>query len=77
MLACHFLGILMYVVPGAICFAWVGQGIDKAIEDTRAAGRQLTLSELVTPQITIALLALTLVVVLATIVRKVWGLQAH
>ena len=65
------------VVPGAICFAWVGQGIDKAIEDTRAAGRQLTLSELVTPQITIALLALTLVVVLATIVRKVWGLQAH
>ncbi len=63
-------------MPGAICFAWVGQGIDKAIEDTQAAGRQLTLSELVTPQITIALLALTLVAVLATIVRKVWGLQA-
>lgn len=64
------------VVPGAICFAWVGQELDAAIEDARAAGRQVTLSELVTPEISIALLALTLVVVLATIVRKVRGPQA-
>lgn len=65
------------VVPGAICFAWVGQGLDSVIEETRAAGRPIALSDLVTPEITIALLALTLVVVLATIVRKMRGPQAH
>lgn len=64
-------------VPGAICFAWAGQGIDMVIEDARAAGRPFTLSELITPEITIALLVLALVVVLAPIVRKVRGPQAH
>ena len=64
------------VVPGAICFAWVGQGLDTVIENARVAGRPIALSDLVTPEITVALLALTLVVVLATIVRKVWGPQA-
>ena len=40
-----------------------------------ASGREIALSDLVTPEITIALLALTLVAVLATIVRKVRGPQ--
>ena len=64
------------IVPGAICFAWVGQGLDEVLEDARAAKRAVALSDLITTEITLALLALTLVAVLATIVRKVRGQQA-
>jgi uncharacterized membrane protein YdjX (TVP38/TMEM64 family) len=67
---------LIGILPGAFSFAWLGQGLDSILIAARAAGRQVTLSELVTPEITIALLALTLVVVLATIVRKMRGPQA-
>ncbi len=67
---------LIGILPGAFSFAWLGQGLDSILVAARAAGRRVTLSELVTPEITIALLALTLVVVLATIVRKVRGPQA-
>jgi uncharacterized membrane protein YdjX (TVP38/TMEM64 family) len=66
---------LIGILPGAFSFAWLGQGLDSILIAARAAGRQVTLSELVTPEITVALLALTLVVVLATIVRKVRGSQ--
>lgn len=64
-------------LPGIFSFAWLGQGLDSVLAAARAAGRQVTLYELVTPEITVALLALTLVVVLAPIVRKVRGPQAH
>jgi uncharacterized membrane protein YdjX (TVP38/TMEM64 family) len=63
--------------PVAFAYAWLGQGLDSMFAAAMAAGRPVTLSDLVTPEITIALLALTLVVVLATIVRKVRAQQAH
>jgi uncharacterized membrane protein YdjX (TVP38/TMEM64 family) len=61
------------IVPGAICFAWVGQGLDTVFDEAAATGRAITLPDLATTEITFALLALTLVAVLATIVRKRWG----
>ena len=67
---------LLGVLPGAFCFAWLGHGLHGVLADAEASGRKIVLSDLVTPEITIALLALTLVAVLVTIVRKVWGPQA-
>lgn len=64
------------VLPGALCFAWLGQGLGNVVELARAEGRPIALSDLVTPEITAAFLVLTLVAVLATIVRKVRGPQA-
>jgi len=64
-------------LPVILSFTWLGQGLDSVLIAAKAEGRHVTPSELVTPEITIALLALTLVVVLATIVRKVRGLQAY
>lgn len=64
-------------LPIIFSFAWLGQGLDNILVAAQASGRKVTLSELVTPEITVALLALTLVVVLAAIVRKVRGLQAR
>ena len=66
---------LLGVLPGAFCFAWLGHGLNGVLADAEASGREIALSDLVTPEITIALFALTLVVVLATIVRKVRGSQ--
>lgn len=69
--AATFIGIL----PGAFCFAWLGQGLDDAFASARSLRRPLVLSDLVTWEITAALLALTLVAVLAAIVRRRRGWQ--
>lgn len=60
-----FLGI----VPGAVAYSYLGQGIDSVIVAADAAGRQVTLADLVTPQITIGFAALALVALMAAVVR--------
>ena len=72
-LAATLLGIL----PGAFSFAWLGHGLDSVLVAAAASGRQITVSDLVTPEITVAFLALTLVAALATIVRKVRRQQTY
>lgn len=67
---------LIGILPGAFSYAWLGQGLDSMLVAARAAGRKVTPADLITPEITIALLALTLVAVLATIVRRVRRPQA-
>lgn len=63
------------ILPGALCFAWLGQGLEDAFEAASSEGRVLVVSDLATSEITAALFALTLVAVLAAIVRRVWGPQ--
>lgn len=64
-----FIGIM----PGAFAYAWLGQGCDSVLLAARAAGQQVTVRDLITPQITIAFIALALVAILATIVKKTWA----
>ena len=64
---------LLGILPGAFAYAWLGQGLHSVIIAAKAAGRDVTVSDLVTPEITIAFIALALVAALATIVRKVWA----
>ncbi len=61
------------IVPGTFAYAWLGQGVDSVLVAADKAGRDATVSDLVTPEITIAFVALALVAVLATIVKKVWA----
>lgn len=63
------------ILPGALCFAWLGQGLDDAFAMANSQGRALVIADLATSEITAALFALTLVAVLAAIVRRVWGPQ--
>lgn len=67
--AATFIGIM----PGAFAYAWLGQGSDSVLLAARNAGEQVTVGDLVTPQITIAFIALALVAILATIVKRVWA----
>lgn len=61
------------VIPVTLCYAWLGQGLDDAVQVARAQGRSVTVSDMMTPEITTALFALTLVAILAAIVRKAVG----
>ncbi|MDH6230880.1 putative membrane protein YdjX (TVP38/TMEM64 family) [Mesorhizobium soli] len=67
--AATFIGI----IPGGFAYAWLGQGCDSVLMAAETAGQQATVRDLVTPQITIAFLALALVAALATIVKRVWA----
>jgi uncharacterized membrane protein YdjX (TVP38/TMEM64 family) len=71
--AATFIGIM----PGAFAYAWLGQGCDSVLDAARHAGQQVTLRDLVTPQITIAFVALALVAILATIVKRAWATRVQ
>lgn len=64
-----FLGIL----PGTFAYAWLGQGLDSVIVSAAAAGREVSISDLVTPEITFAFAGLAIVAAIPTIVRKFRG----
>lgn len=67
--AATFIGIM----PGAFAYAWLGQGCDSVLNAARLAGQRVTVRDLVTPQITIAFVALALVAILATVVKRAWA----
>ena len=60
------------IIPGAIAYAWLGEGVDSVLAAATAAGRHATVKDLVTPQITIAFVALALVALIAAVVKKRW-----
>jgi len=62
--AATFLGI----IPGTFAYTWLGQGLDSVI--VAAAGREISISDLVTTEITIAFLGLAIVAAIPTIVSK-------
>lgn len=64
--AATFFGIL----PGTFAYSWLGQGLDSVIVSAAAAGREVTLADLVTPEITLAFACLAAVAAIPTLVRK-------
>ena len=75
-LAIFVAATVLGMLPAAFSLSWLGQGLDDAFDAASAEQRPLLLSDMITPEITGALLALTLVAVLAAIIRRVRGLQA-
>lgn len=67
---------MLGALPGAFAYAWLGRGLDSVFIAALAAGKNVAVSDLITTEITVAFLTLTLVAALATIVRKARGSQA-
>lgn len=67
--AATFLGIL----PGTFAYAFLGQGLDSVLAAAAASGESVAITDLVTPQITLAFLALGLVALIPTAVKKLRG----
>ncbi|MFC5584381.1 TVP38/TMEM64 family protein [Nitratireductor kimnyeongensis] len=61
-----FLGIL----PGTFAYAYLGHGLDSVLVSAAEAGREVTLGDLVTPQLTLAFGALALVAVVPVAIKK-------
>ncbi|TKT75095.1 TVP38/TMEM64 family protein [Aquamicrobium sp. LC103] len=66
-IAATFLGIL----PGVVAYSYLGVGVGSVLAAAQQAGREATLADLVTPQITIAFAALALVALLPVVVKTV------
>ena len=64
-----FLGIL----PGTFAYAFLGQGLDSVLAAAAASGESVAITDLVTPQITLAFLALGIVALIPTVVKKLRG----
>ncbi len=66
--ATTFLGIL----PGTFVLAYLGAGVDSVLTAAKAAGRTPTLGDIVTTQITLALVGLALLAISAMLVKAYW-----
>jgi len=67
----YFVATAIGILPGTFAYAFLGEGIDSVIEAQQAAGAELKVSDLVTPEITAAFVILAVVAVIPTIVKKV------
>ncbi len=65
-LAATFFGIL----PGTFAYAYLGQGVDSVLVAAQAAGREATVSDLVTRDITLAFFMLAVVAAIPTVVSQ-------
>lgn len=59
-------------LPAALSYAWLGRGLDSIFLAAEATGREATLSDLITPELTLAFAVLALVAGLATVVGRAW-----
>ncbi len=64
-----FFGIL----PGTFAYAYLGEGVDSVLMAAKEAGRDISIGDLVTTEITIAFAALAIVAAIPTIVKKIRG----
>jgi uncharacterized membrane protein YdjX (TVP38/TMEM64 family) len=58
------------MLPGALAYSWLGQGLDSVLLAAKAAGRHASIHDLVTPEIAVAFAGLALVALLAAVVRR-------
>jgi uncharacterized membrane protein YdjX (TVP38/TMEM64 family) len=65
--AATFLGIL----PGTFAYAWLGEGVDSVLAAAQATGHDATIGDLVTPEITLAFVALAVAAAIPTVVAQV------
>lgn len=64
--AATFIGIL----PGTFAYAYLGTGLESALDAAAAAGREVRLADLATPELTFAFLLLALFAALPLAIRK-------
>ena len=72
----YVLATFFGILPGTFAYSWLGQGLDSVLVSAAAAGREVSIGDLVTPQITLAFAGLALVAAIPTVIRK-WRKRAH
>ncbi|MFC3641513.1 TVP38/TMEM64 family protein [Aquibium oceanicum] len=67
-----FIGIL----PGTFAYAYFGEGLESVLVAADQSGQDIALRDLITPEITIAFVALALVAAIPTVVKKLRNRKA-
>lgn len=62
---------LIGIVPGALAYAWLGDGLDEVIVRAGASGRELSLADFATWNVSLALIALALIAALPLALRLI------
>ena len=66
----YVLATLIGILPGTYAYAYLGEGLDSVILSARLAGRDVTLADLLTVELTIAFAALAAVAAIPFVVKK-------
>lgn len=66
-----FTATLFGILPGTFAYAYLGQGVDSVLVAAQASGREAQISDLVTPEITLAFFALAFVALIPTVIKQI------
>ncbi|MEZ5811773.1 MAG: TVP38/TMEM64 family protein [Rhizobiaceae bacterium] len=69
----YILATFLGIIPGGLAYAYLGEGLDSVIVAAAAAGRDVTIRDVVTTEIVIAFAALAIVAAIPTVVKKLRG----
>lgn len=69
----YFAATAIGILPGTFAYAFLGEGIDSVVEARQAAGADLTVGDLVTPEITAALVVLAVVAMIPPVIKRYWA----
>lgn len=61
---------ILGILPGTFAYTYLGQGVDSVLLSASQSGREASVSDLVTPEITIAFAALAIVATIPSIIRR-------
>lgn len=61
------------IIPGTLAYSFLGEGVDSVLDAAQKAGTEASISDLVTPQITLAFVLLATVAALPVILKKLRG----
>jgi uncharacterized membrane protein YdjX (TVP38/TMEM64 family) len=66
----YILATALGILPGTFAFAWLGEGVGSVLDAAKASGSTPSVSQLVTPQITIAFAALAVVAAIPLVIKR-------
>lgn len=69
----YVLATALGILPGTFAFAWLGEGVGSVLDAAKASGSTPSVSQLVTPQITIAFAALAVVAAIPLVIKRFKG----
>lgn len=69
----YVLATALGILPGTFAFAWLGEGVGSVLDAAKASGSTPSVSQLVTPQITIAFAALAAVAAIPLVIKRIRG----
>lgn len=66
----YVLATALGILPGTFAYSWLGEGVGSVLDAARASGQSPSISQLVTPQITIAFAALAIVAAIPLVLKR-------